>query len=447
MAQDTATITDTGLRQSALVEILLMIVAFVVFDFVFLDGNRFWDVNPHPFWFIVLIVACKYGSREGLVAAAASSLALLVGNMPVQGMEQDMYGYWFSVVKMPLMWLVGAMIFGELRQMHIRERNQLKRDLSSSEERESTIARSYQWVKDLKERLELRMAGQLRSSISAYHAAKAMERLNPDEVLHGLEELISNALNPDQFSVYTLTPQGLELTLSHGWKEKDAYLNKFDTRHPLTQAIASNSGALCVANADHEQVLAGQGVLAGALTDRHSGEVIGMLKIETLGFTELNLSAIESFSAICEWAGLALINARKYQTAKSQSMVNPDHNLLTNNYFHRYLDFITPLAKRVGFDVTMIVINIANAARLDEETRIRLSRLLADAVDRVLRDIDLAFDYQAHSEDYSIVLPATNRKGAEIVLDRIRKDLQSRSQQIAANANFSFSIQPVYEKA
>ncbi|MFO0390133.1 MAG: GAF domain-containing protein [Alphaproteobacteria bacterium] len=447
MAQDTATMNNNGLRRSAIVETGLMIVALIVFDFLFLDKTRFWDTNPHPFWFVVLIVASKYGTREGLFAAIAASLGLLIGNMPVQGMEQDMYGYWFSVVKLPLLWLVGAMLFGELRQMHIRERDQLKRDLSSSMERESTISRSYQWVKELKERLELRMAGQLRSSISAYHAAKAMERLNPDEVLHGLEELVSNAINAEQFSVYTMTPQGLDLTLSHGWKEKDAYQSKLDTRNPLTVAIAGNSGVLCVANPDHEHVLSGQGILAGSLTDRNTGEVIGMLKVETLGFTDLNLSTIESFSAICEWASLALVNARKYQTAKSESMINPDHNMFTNNYFHRYLDFIAPLAKRVGFDVNMIVINVANASRLDEETRTRLGRLLSDAVNRVLRDIDLAFDYQAHSDDYSIVLPATSKRGAEIVLDRIRKDLLARSQGIANNATFSFSVQTVYEKA
>src|SRR5690606_35605613 len=119
-------------------------------------------------------------------------------------------------------------------------------------------------------------------------------------------------------------------------------------------------------------LLAGQAILAGALTDRESGEVLGMLKVEKLGFTDLNLSAIESFAAICQWAGMAIVNARKYQAAKSESMVNPDHNLLTYSYFRRYLDFITGLAKRVGFDVSMIVIHLANAERMESEARIRV---------------------------------------------------------------------------
>jgi len=40
-------------------------------------------------------------------------------------------------------------------------------ELVDSEEREQRIAQSYQWVKELKDQIELRMAGQLRSSITA----------------------------------------------------------------------------------------------------------------------------------------------------------------------------------------------------------------------------------------------------------------------------------------
>ncbi|MGE3713278.1 MAG: hypothetical protein AB7F82_01955, partial [Alphaproteobacteria bacterium] len=279
------------------------------------------------------------------------------------------------------------------------------------------------------------------------HAAKTLERLNPDEVSRGMKELVSTALNPEQFSYYRLTDNGLELSFSQGWSDNNHYTNHFPMNHPLSQAIASGEHVLCVINTDHEQTLAGQGVLAGALKDARTGEVIGMLKVETLGFTDLNLSSIESFSAICEWAAMAMLNARKYQEAKSHSIINPDHNLYSSNYFSRYLGFMTSLAKRVGFDINMIVINFTNAARFDEDTRNKLSRALSEAVHSVLRDIDFAFDYQSRSDDFSVVLPATHRQGAQIVLERIQKSLAAKTKKISPDANFSFNIQPVYEKA
>jgi polysaccharide biosynthesis protein PelD len=438
--------TLMGMRRSALGEIILMLAILLAVNIFWMDGTRYMTANPHPFWFVVLLIACKYGTKEGLIAAIASSIALLLGNMPEQTAEQDSYAYAMTILKLPLLWLVSAVIFGELRQMHIRERDQLETSLTDSEDREQRIAQSYQWVKELKDQLELRMAGQLRSSISAYHAAKNMESLSPTQVLRGLEELVTTTLHPEQFSIYSLSNSGLDVTLSNGWKDTDAYTRHFSSGNSLYQAIIARREVLCVANADHERLLSGQGMLAGPLVDKDSGQVVGMLKVEKLGFTDLHLSNIEAFMAICEWAGMAIVNARKYQDAKESSVTNPDHNLLTFTYFKRYADHISQLAARVGFDVSMVGIRLANAEQLDADTRARIARVLADAVDSVLRNVDLAFDHQEHSEEFSIVLPATDRRGAQIVLEKIRSALNSRVSKITKNADFTYSVQSIYEK-
>ncbi len=167
--------TILGIRSSALLEIALFLIGMLVLDFVLFDAphTRFFATCLHPFWIIVLLVSAQYGTKEGLVAAIASSAVLLIGNMPEQTINQDMYDYLFLVAKTPLSWLVAAVILGELRQKHIRERAELQQSLADSQEREDRITHSYQFVKDLKEKLELRIAGQLRSSVAAYQAARA----------------------------------------------------------------------------------------------------------------------------------------------------------------------------------------------------------------------------------------------------------------------------------
>lgn len=435
-----------GIRRSAWLEMILALVALLLIDTLFGDHTRFWVSNPHPFWFIVLLIAAKYGSKEGLLAAVLCSIALLFGNMPEQQAHQDSYAYALFVLKLPLLWLVSAVVFGELRQMHMRERDKLETSLLESEEREQHIAQSYEWVKQLKDLLELRMAGQLRSSISAYHAAKAMESLSPTEVMSGLEELVRSTLHPEQFSVYTLSEGSLSVAITHGWKESDNFSRDIASNNPIYKAVIGEQRVLCVANNQHERILAGQAMLVGPLLDRESGEVVGMLKIEKLGFTDLHLSNIEAFTTICDWAGMAVVNARKYQSAKADSIVNPDHNLLTFGYFKRFNSFISALAERVGFDVSMITVKLGNSDGFDAETRTRIARALGEAVDTVLRNVDLAFDHQENSEQYSIVLPATNKKGADIVVKKIEEQLTKRMASISSNAEFTFSTQMVYEK-
>lgn len=432
-----------GLRRSAILEVLLSLAALLLIDHWWLDQSRYWSVNPHPFWFVLLLVAGKYGTREALFAAVMCSAALLIGNIPAQTMQQDIYAYTLYVLKLPLMWLVAAVIFGELRQMHINERNKLEAALKGSEEREQYIAQSYQWVRDLKDQMEVRMAGQLRSSIRAYQAARSMETMSSGNILRGLEDLVRTALHPQQFSIYTLNKDGLELSLSQGWEETDAHSKHFPPESALYQSIVGRQEVLSVVQLSQEEILAGQGILAGPLIDKVSGEVVGMLKIEKIAFTDLHLSNIEAFGTICEWAGMALVNARKYHKAKAESMVNPDHNLLTHTYLQRYIDYSMALARRIGFDLAMITIQLDRPEEFSREQHIRIAHALTESVDSVLRHIDLAFDYQEEGGAYAIVLPATGREGAGRVLGKIREALMQRT----GDTPLIFTVQMMYEKS
>jgi hypothetical protein len=438
--------TILGLRSSAIFEIVAFLGIMLLCSGFFGEGNRFWNVEPHPFWVIVLLVAVQYGTGEGILAAMLSSVALLIGNMPEHdfGKGSDMYAYLYEVLHLPVLWLMSAVILGELRQRHIREREYLIHELHEARSREDKISDSYNKVKGLKERLELKIASQLRASVHTYRAARAIEKNNPADVLLGVQELVRSVMQPEKFSLYLLGSDGLSSTMTSGWQEGDKYQQEFTAADPLFKEVIGSQHVLCVANRDHQRVLQDQGVLAGPLVDAETGEISGMLKIEKIGFMELNLSTIETFHAICEWVGMALVNAHKYQDAKSGSMVNPDHNLMTYNYFRKYTDYISALGKRVGFAVHMIVIQLVNAEKLTPDQRVKTARTISEAVKLALRNVDMAFDYQKDGAEYSIVLPATSRAGAKIVLtkleDGIRKKLPKN-----IPADFALTIHTIHE--
>ncbi len=433
-----------GLRISAFIETGLFLLVALLLDAFFGGGDRYWGIEPHPFWIIVILMAVQYGVPEGILAVAASTLALLLGNMPEQRYDQIMYDYIYEVSINPLMWVVAAVIVGILRERHIRERDELRQNLENAQEREEKIAESYEWVRELKQKLELRVAGQLRSSIDTYRAAKAVEKLNPQDVLEGVSELIRAVMNPQQFSVYLRDNGTASVTIMSGWADTDDYPRQYDSNSRLFQEVIGNRKTLCVVNDEHERILGGEGVLAGPLLDTQTGQVVGMLKVEKLGFTELNLSSVEAFRAVCEWVGMAFVNAGKYQMAKEESVINPEHNLMTKGYFKRYTDYIGALAKRLNFDVSMIVIKLVDADKLDPAVMERAARELSRIVDKVLRTVDLAFDYQAEEGQFSIVLPATGKKGARIVQEKIEKDLAAVK--AMNNATFTFMVHSIHEK-
>lgn len=434
--------TILGLRAVAILETLIGLVILLAIDAIFGPGNRFWDVNPHPFWIVVLLVAGKHGNMEGIFAAIMASLFLLVGNIPeaAQGVETN----WYDILINPILWIAGGWLFGELRQMHIRERNRLTRELEESQQREELISDSYKFVKNRKENLEVQVSGQLTSSIEAYRAAKAVETLDPKSVMQGVEKLVKSVMSPQKFSLYIFHDNKLNATILHGWHPSDNYTQEIDSYSSLYQAVVGQQQTLVIANEQHEQALDGQGVLAGPIVDPDTKRVVGMLKIEQMDFVALSLNTVETFRALCDWIGTALINARNYQTVKSDAIVNPERGIMTYSYFKRQSDYLAKLAKRVGFDLSMIVIKASDPKSMTDADRITVSRQIGESVKNVLRSVDLAFEHQTDGEEYSVLLPSTTQAGASIVRDKIAKDLE-KNLRGKRDANLSYIVQALHE--
>lgn len=172
-----------------------------------------------------------------------------------------------------------------------------------------------------------------------------------------------------------------------------------------------------------------------------------MLKVEKLDFISLGLNTIETFRSMCEWIGTAMINAENYQTVKKGSIVNPESNLMTHSFFERQSKYMESIAKRVGFDLTLLIIKHVDNADMDEAERAMVGRMLSESVKKVLRSIDLAFDYQETGGQYSILLPATNEAGANIVRDKIAKDLDAQMKKVKQDINFSYIVQGMHAAA
>ena len=131
-----------GLRRSAWLEIALFIAAALLLDQFVFSGARFWDVAPHPFWILIVLVSAQYGTNEGLVATLVASAVLLAGNLPVQHIDQDLYAYIFEISWRPMMWLVAAVVVGEISSRHLRERERLRGEMRKATKGEEHIAQA-----------------------------------------------------------------------------------------------------------------------------------------------------------------------------------------------------------------------------------------------------------------------------------------------------------------
>lgn len=292
-----------GVRLVVYIELFAFFLFLEIIDFSFFEGKRFWGVSPHPFWAPILVMTMQYGTNVGLLTATISAVILLLGNLPAQTMSQDLYAYIANIIVQPVLWFIVALILGELRMRHIRERDRLEDCLKDLEEKTYTITDAYNKLHEVKVSLEHRIATQLRSVIYLYESAKAVESMDESEVYKNVGSLIKHIISPEKFSLYLQDPKKPEImsiVSQEGWEESDNFKTSFGPDDALYQSIVLRQNVLCIANPQEHAILGNEGVLAGPLFDKEIGHVVGMLKIEQIPFLELQslMSKISKFCVI-----------------------------------------------------------------------------------------------------------------------------------------------------
>lgn len=433
-----------GLRRSALTEIAVYLTALLALDWWGFSGDRFWTVSPHPFWPIVLLLAIQYGTSEALLAAGCATAALLAGNIPPQSIDQDVYTYLFAIVKNPFLWTLAALVLGEIRMRHVRERRELEDSAARLEARGKELAAAYERLKVIKENLESRIATQLRTAVTMYQATRTLERQDPSEVLLGVVDTVRSIMNPIKCSLYLLREDTLEISVGHGWEPGDSHIRVFRPTSTLFREVIGNQRVLCAVNRDDEMILSTEGVLAGPLVDTETGSVLGMLKIEKLGFLDLHFSNIQTFKILCEWIADSYLNAQRFETASGDNVYQPGTQVLTYSFFERQKEFLKRLAVGVGFDVSLIVVRIDNLDEVGTRKAATIPTILREISAGVLRGADQLFEYQPGGTQFCIVLPGTSVKNAEIVAGKLEEVLKGEIAERIAPVKLSLTIRELF---
>jgi hypothetical protein len=409
-----------GLRRSAVLEMAIFFAFMLIVDVFLGSGNRFFDVTPHPFFVIVVLISAQYGSSEGLTSALFASLVLLVGNLPEKTMEMDSYDYLLMVTHLPIMWIITALILGELRQRQIRERKKLRDAYEDALKREDQITDAYERLDVMRKDLEVQIASQMNSSLAVYKGALALERLNAKEIVSNIGDFVQQVIRAERFSVFLLRDNQLEAAITQNWDEDVPFARRYDANAPLYSAVVGERRMVTVFNQDDERLLNKEGYVACPILNPETRQVLGMFKIETCEFRDLNMAYLETVRLLCEWIGLSYANARRYEVAESESLVNPSLRMLSSSYYRRQADYLVSLGKRAGFDVTQVTFRLEGAETMPRKEREAVARTLSEAVRQSLRTIDQAFDRNQQGTEFTLLLPYTPTENAGLVVQKVQ---------------------------
>jgi GAF domain-containing protein len=429
-----------------LLETVVLLAAVLMVDHSFFSGDRFWEVNPHPFLFIVILISVQYGAIEGLIAAFLASAALLAGNVPAQSFSQDLYEYYLHIGQQPIIWSVSAILIGGFRDRYLEERQDLEKKLTHSQKQVEVFSKACEISDMERKRLETHVSGQSSFLLSLHQTALDMDAVAPEQILDNILEIAQRVTKSEKCSWYVLDNSVLETSSQLGWQIDEPYVRVFTALSPLFQEIIGKKRTLNITHKEDEAILDGQGMMAGPIVSPTTGKVYGMLKIERLNFISLNLKSVQTFNQLCEWMGTLL--DPKPDSEKEHMVVSavPSTGLYSDTYFDRLSEFLTLSADNNEFGSQSIILRPPLGVFSTEQLHREIETSIKEIMPSLLDDGTPFFDGQKNTSEFIVIIGNISPEKANEVAVQLLKSLEERLSPRIDISEFSVAIKSTGER-
>jgi hypothetical protein len=428
-------------------EAIFLFVAVLVVDHYFFAGDRFWGIHPHPFFFIVLLVSVQYGALEGLVSALLATATLVVGNLPEQTFSENIYDYIFHTWHQPVIWIVASVILGGFRDRYIEERKILQKKWDHSLRQVEIFSKACEISDIERKRLETHVSGQSSFLLSLHQTALNIGAVGTMQVFDNILEITQRVTKSNKCSWYVLDNAVLESNSQFGWEMDAPYSRTFNALSPLFEQVIRHKRILSITSPEDEEILAGQGMLAGPIIHPGTKKVYGMLKIEHMDFLSLNEQSVQTFKQLCKWLGTLLDPG---QTSEKEAMVinaSTNNDFFSNNYFEQLSEFLTLHNYKSAFDGQSIILHPPANFILNEELQQEILTAINETMRTLLGEETSFFGGKKNNSEFIVVIANISMEQARKFSQELMSSLIGLQSGKVNFSDFSVSIKSVGENS
>jgi hypothetical protein len=270
-------------------ETLFLFGALFILDHMVFAGNAFDGIQPNPYWIPVTILALSYGTGPGLVAAAIA-ISLWAIAPHDTGAIGDELQVTLHLSLQPLLWVVTAVIIGEVTGSRHKTINVLRDFVRETEENQQLIADELQRLSEINRALQIRITTKQLSVGHAMEAALGLLEKDREAQIAAVERLAALGLPGENFTYLELRGHWALARFRSG-RANDTITDV--SKDDLMRHIAACARPLDPASQADAKVLASQGQVA--IPAHARGVLVGMLMIRDLpASTQMETIAAEA---------------------------------------------------------------------------------------------------------------------------------------------------------
>ena len=391
----------------------------------FKDNPGFIDIHPHPYWFVIIPIAVRYGFIPGIV----SGITAFFVQIYILTILKDQMSLIESIWGQPLVFLLisgGVGFFGEIRRTeHVKQKN----DFLHLEKNFSSLLTEYNALVKYKEKKDSEIISQEDTFSSLYKAQEKINSLNESEIYPPLINILKNYLSVKAASIYIIAEDKTKLkrVAELNSDSKQDFQKSFIIDTEPIKEILQKGRILCVNDLIKRTELVSffkDKIMCAPIRGARN-RPLGVIIINKIPFNRLTLQTYQMLKNISDRCGASIEKARVYQLTRQKMVLDENTGALTFSYLQERFNEEFSRARRYGYTLSILIFEIQSFYGCEIKIQQKILVMFKKIIEKKLRNIDLLF----HGKDRSrfiLALPNTPIWGSRTVRDKLIEEMTSQ---------------------
>lgn len=385
------------------------------------EDMGFLSVNPHPFLFLTILIASRYGVHSGLLTAGISSMVFLAFMWDRKDISTVISSFAFTDFIPVYLFVIMAIVLGHIRDLAEKEiENAVVTEKKVRDDLEQ-LKMEYDALKKVKDELQERILSATDPLHEFYEAVRGLTTLDPNEVVQSVVTLTARFTGATKVTLYMAKTLGQEEVF-----ERRSYLN-WETPDEFDIILKGNIPI--IRRAIEEQRVVTLEEIQDKKTDImmccpiigiDTMKPIGIIAIHRIPFIRITRLAIDHLQTIAKWAGQAMSEVGKFEKLKRLQGKDLDYEVLTYEFLASRLEQEVMRVNRYGGVCSFLLIGIVDIDSVPLDDKRDLIFTLGKLLSKELRMVDVIGLYRI-PDVFGVILPSTPMENAVIVAGRINE--------------------------
>jgi len=383
----------------------------------FPEDPGFLSVEPHPFLFLTIFIAARYGTFDGFVSGLLCAMvytAYLLGNTDIKTLFTTLE--WHRLVPAYLFVIVG-LILGEIREMGNREVSSLRREAQRLRLQVEQLKSELAVHRRAKEELQ-KMILSTGDPLSALHLSTSkLQSLDEKQAYETIVDLVENFCGAESIGVYVREEAGTSATSQirvfsiRAKRGAEDVPSTLDSTHPAVAMVLRKKEVVTMSEAQDTSM-----IYCAPIINQSDQTVFGLIAVFKIPFIRLTNLTRTQLRTIARWASLTLSQALGFKDVSARVIDDPLTGLRNWKFIEERLHEEIERVSRYGGSVSLLLVRIMEIETLSPEDRVDILKGVGKILKNTLRKTDCAGTHHspyvfaailASTKDDKIVYPAS----------------------------------------